>query len=65
MGKHNEYFVVPRKDENTWAVQLPHAKRASAVEKSEKAAIRTAHKFSPEGVVHVKKPNGKLVHIKP
>jgi hypothetical protein len=65
MGKHNEYYVVPRKDEKTWAVELPHAKRASAVENSEKAAIRTAQKFSPQGVVHVKKPNGKFVHVKP
>ena len=56
MGKHNEYFVVPRKD-GTWAVELPHAERASAVEDSQKAAIKIAHKFSPEGVVHVKQTN--------
>jgi hypothetical protein len=64
MGKHNEYFVVPRKD-GTWAVELPHAERASAVEGSQKDAIKTAQKFSSEGVIHVKQTNGKFRHIKP
>lgn len=64
MGRHNEYFVVPRKD-GTWAVELPHAERASAVEDSQKAAIKTAQSFSPEGVIHVKQTNGKFRHIKP
>lgn len=49
MGKHNEYFVVPRKD-GTWAVELPHADRASAVESTQEKAIKVAKKFSPEGV---------------
>jgi hypothetical protein len=64
MAKHNEYFVVPRKD-GKWAVELPHAERASAVESSQKTAINTAQKFSPEGVVHVKQTNGKFRHLKP
>jgi len=64
MGKHNEYFVVPRKD-GTWAVELPHAKRASAVEDTQKAALKTAHKFAPEGEIHLKQTNGKFRHIKP
>ena len=58
MAKHNEYYVVPRKD-GTWAVELPHAEKASAVKDTQKAAIKTAHRFSPEGVVHVKQNNGK------
>jgi hypothetical protein len=62
MGKHNEYFVVPRKD-GTWAVELPHADRASAVTDTQKAAIKAAQGFSPEGVVHVKQENGKFRHI--
>jgi hypothetical protein len=64
MGKHNEYFVVPRKD-GSWAVELPHAERASAVKETQKQAIRAAQGFSPEGVVHVKQENGKFRHIKP
>jgi Uncharacterized protein conserved in bacteria (DUF2188) len=64
MGKHNEYFVVPRKD-GSWAVKLPHAKRASAIEDSQKDAIKAAQNFSPEGEVHVKQTNGKFRHIKP
>jgi len=59
MGKHNEYFVVPR-DNGKWAVELPHAERASAVAETQKDAIKAAKKFSPEGVVHVKQQNGKF-----
>ncbi len=64
MGKHNEYFVVPRKN-GTWAVELPHAEKASAIKDTQKAAIKTAHRFSPEGVVHVKQENGKFRHVRP
>ncbi len=64
MGKHNEYFVVPR-DDQKWAIKLPHAKRASAVEDSQRDAIKTAQKLSPEGVVHVQQTNGQFRHIKP
>lgn len=63
MAKHNEYFVVPRRD-GTWAVELPHAERASAVENSQKAAVEMAQKFSSEGVIHVKQTDGKFRHIK-
>jgi hypothetical protein len=59
MAKHNEYFVEPRKD-GTWAVKLPHAERASAVEPSQEKAIKAAKQFAPEGVVHVKQHNGKF-----
>ncbi len=59
MGKHNEYFVEQRPDE-MWVAKLPHAKRASAVESTQKKAIEAANRFSPEGVVHVKQPNGKF-----
>jgi uncharacterized protein DUF2188 len=59
MAKHNEYFVVPRKD-GKWAVELPHADKASAVKSTQEKAIRAAKKFSPEGVVHVKQQNGKF-----
>ena len=59
MGKHNEYYVVPRKD-GTWAVELPHADKASAIKPTQEKAIKTAKKFSPEGVVHVKQTNGKF-----
>lgn len=62
MGKHNEYFVVPR-DDGKWAVELPHAERASAVEKTQQEAIKTAKGFSPEGVVHVKQQNGKFRRV--
>ncbi len=47
MGKHNEYFVVPRKD-GKWAVGLPHADRASALEDSQKDAIRFLARHSSE-----------------
>jgi hypothetical protein len=59
VGKHNEYFVEPRKDGN-WVVKLPHAERASAVKPTQEKAITAAKKFSPEGVVHVKQQNGKF-----
>ena len=58
MAKHGEYIVEPRGDD--WIVKLPHAKRASAIVSTEKKAIAQAKKFAPEGVVHVKKPNGKF-----
>jgi hypothetical protein len=64
VGKHNEYYVVPRKD-GTWAVELPHADRASAVKDTQQQAIKTAQRFSPEGVVHVKQTNGKFRKVKP
>lgn len=64
MGKHNEYYVVPRKD-GTWAVELPHAERASAVENTQKDAIKAARQFSPEGVIHVKQTNGKFRKVGP
>ena len=64
MGQHNEYFVVPRAD-GTYAVELPHAEWASAIVNTEKQGIAKAQQFSPEGVVHVKKPNGQFRHVQP
>jgi hypothetical protein len=58
MAKHSEYFVVPHKD--GWAVELPHAERASAVEPTQQKAIERAKEFAPEGVVHVKQLDGKF-----
>jgi len=60
-GKHNEYFVEPRKDE--WIVKLPHAERASAVEPTQKEAIDRARHFAPNGVVHVKQRGGKFRRV--
>jgi hypothetical protein len=61
MAKHNEYFVVPHED--GWAVELPHAKRASAVEATQRDAIEKARQFAPEGVIHVKQRNGKFRRV--
>jgi hypothetical protein len=61
MGKHNEYFVEPHKD--GWAVKLPHAERASAVEETQREAIERAREFAPEGVVHVKQRDGKFRRV--
>ncbi len=58
MAKHGEYFVEPHED--GWAVKLPHAKRASAVEQTQQQAIERAKEFAPEGVVHVKQRDGKF-----
>ena len=58
MSKHSEYFVEPH--EKGWAVKLPHAERASAVEPTQAKAIAKARGFAPEGVIHVKQENGKF-----
>lgn len=58
MPKHGEYFVEPHP--KGWAVKLPHAERASAVENTQKAAIGRAKQFAPEGVIHVKQRDGKF-----
>ena len=61
MGKHNEYFVEPHRD--GWAVKLPHAERASAIEPTQREAIERAKEFAPEGVVHVKQRDGKFRRV--
>jgi hypothetical protein len=61
MAKHSEYFVEPRKD--GWAVKLPHAERASAVEETQQEAIKRARQLAPEGVIHVKQRNGKFRRV--
>ena len=61
MAKHNEYFVEPHPE--GWAVKLPHARRASAVEATQKGAIGRAQQFAPEGVIHVKQRNGKFRRV--
>ena len=61
MAKHSEYFVEPHKD--GWAVKLPHAERASAVESTQKEAIDRAKQFAPEGVVHLKQKDGKFRRV--
>ena len=58
MPRHNEYFVEPHPQ--GWAVKLPHAKRASAVESTQRAAVERAKEMAPEGVIHVKQQNGKF-----
>jgi Uncharacterized protein conserved in bacteria (DUF2188) len=62
MGKHNEYFIEPH-GKGGWAVKLPHAERASAVEATQKDAIKKAKEFAPEGVVHVKQRDGKFRRV--
>lgn len=61
MAKRNEYFVEPHK--KGWAVKLPRAERASAVESTQQRAIERARQFAPNGVVHVKQRNGKFRRI--
>jgi hypothetical protein len=61
MPKHGEYFVEPH--EKGWAVKLPHAERASAVEPTQKKAIDQAKRFAPEGVIHVKQQDGKFRRV--
>jgi hypothetical protein len=63
MAKHSEYFIEQRPD-GKYAVSLPHAERASALTNTEKQAIAQANKFAPEGVIHVKGPNGKFRRVK-
>jgi hypothetical protein len=62
MAKHSEYFIEPREN-GEWAVKLPHAERASAVEATQQKAIERAKQFAPEGVVHVKKRDGKFRRV--
>jgi hypothetical protein len=62
MAKHNEYFVEPSAN-GGWAVRLPHAERASAIARTERAAIQKAKGFAPEGVVHVKQKNGRFKKV--
>jgi hypothetical protein len=62
MAKHSEYFVEPHEN-GGWAVRLPHAERASAVEDTQKEATATAKRFAPEGVVHVKQRDGKFRQV--
>jgi hypothetical protein len=59
MAKHSEYIVEPRKG-GKWAVRLPHAERASAVEYTQLAAIARAKELAPEGDIKVKGFDGKF-----
>jgi hypothetical protein len=61
MAKHGEYFIEPHK--GGWAVRLPHAEKASAVEETQQEAIQRARQFAPEGVIHVKQRNGKFRRV--
>jgi Uncharacterized protein conserved in bacteria (DUF2188) len=61
MAKHSEYFVESH--EKGWAVELPHAERASAIAGTQKAAIERAKELAPEGVVHVKPRDGKFRRV--
>jgi hypothetical protein len=62
MAEHGEYFVE-QNEVGEWAVKLPHAKRASAVEDTQKAAIAKAKQFAPQGVIHVKQRDGKFRRV--
>ena len=62
MAKHDELFIVPR-DNGQWAIEKPHAERASALVDDQVSAIKRAKKMAPEGSIHLKGLNGKLRKI--
>jgi len=60
MAKHDELFIVWRKCEEIWAVEKPHAERASGLFDTKQEAIERAREIAPEGSLHIKGKNGKL-----
>ena len=62
MAKHDELFIVPRPN-GDWAIEKPHAERASAVVETQEQAIKKAKKMAPEGSIHLKGLNGKMRKI--
>jgi hypothetical protein len=64
MAKHDEYFIVWRKDEEVWAVEKPHAERASGLFDTQQDAVDQAKDWAPEGSIHLKGKNGKLRTIR-
>ena len=57
---HRVYYVERRED-GRWAVERPHADRASALSDTRAAALRRAHELSEDGVVNVEGPHGRFV----
>lgn len=62
MAKHDELIIVPREN-GLWAVEKPHAERASTVVKSCDKAVAYATKHAPEGDIKIKGLDGKFAHI--
>jgi Uncharacterized protein conserved in bacteria (DUF2188) len=62
MAKHDELIIVPREN-GQWAVEKPHAERASSIEDSLKNAIAYATEHAPEGDIKIKGLDGKFAHI--
>ncbi len=60
--KHDEYFVEAR-DDGRWSIRKPHAERASAVEDTQREAIKRAKELAPEGDIKVKRLNGRFRHV--
>ena len=60
MAKHDELFIVWRKEDEVWAVEKPHAERASGLFDTKQEAIDRARELAPEGSLHVKGKDGKL-----
>jgi hypothetical protein len=60
MAKHDELFVVWRKDQEAWVVEKPHAERASGLFDTKSDAIERAKELAPEGSVHIKGKDGEL-----
>jgi len=62
MTKYDELIIEPR-DDGRWGIKKPHAERASAVEDTQKRAVKRATQLAPEGDIKLKGLNGKFRHI--
>jgi hypothetical protein len=63
MAKHDELFIVYRPEQKVWAIEKPHAERASDLKPTQEQAIKRAKQLAPEGSIHLKGLNGKLKPI--
>lgn len=62
MAKHDELIIVPREN-GRWAIEKPHAERASFIAGSLNKAVAYATAHAPEGDIKIKGLNGQFAHI--
>jgi hypothetical protein len=63
MPRHDELIIEKRPD-GRWEIKKPHAKRPSAIEDTQHAAIDRAKELAPEGDIKVRGLDGKFRKIR-
>jgi hypothetical protein len=59
----DEEIHISQRIDRAWVVSLTTIERPWAVERTREEALARAKQYAPEGVAHVRQPDGRVVHV--